>query len=435
MKNFRKNQGITLIALVITVIVLLILAGVSIATLTGDNGLLSKAQEAKEETEKASDRDKLAMAVSEAQIGESGYQELDSNNLQEAIDNQFNERNVVIVDTGDGTFTVSCLDTLKDYKITSNGIEEGIDWNETMANAVAPASQDEERNEGVIGIGTDGKPVDMDLWEYTLLENGTFALNTKECIETNSSAMAKTGYKGIMTEDGKIQGTIPQYISIDNAKTFQKVTNLKWLFFNRTDLKVMPNIPVTVTDLEFSFRNCTNLNSTSYIPSSVIDMTSTFLSCSKLQTIRNIPNSVIELYNTFSGCSMLKNVPDIPNSVKNMKYAFYDCSELIVAPFIPDSVITMELSFYNCIKLTTVPVIPNSVENMYKTFYNCYSLNGIIEINANITGKMITDTENDYFYVFRNAATNDNCSIQLTGTCKVLENIVLETDSDRVTML
>ena len=52
MKNFRKNQGITLIALVITVIVLLILAGVSIATLTGDNGLLSKAQEAKEETEK-----------------------------------------------------------------------------------------------------------------------------------------------------------------------------------------------------------------------------------------------------------------------------------------------------------------------------------------------------------------------------------------------
>ena len=38
MNNFRKNQGITLIALVITVIVLLILAGVTIATLTGDNG-------------------------------------------------------------------------------------------------------------------------------------------------------------------------------------------------------------------------------------------------------------------------------------------------------------------------------------------------------------------------------------------------------------
>ena len=49
----RKEEGITLIALVITIIVLLILAGVSIAMLTGENGILSQAQRAKEETEKA----------------------------------------------------------------------------------------------------------------------------------------------------------------------------------------------------------------------------------------------------------------------------------------------------------------------------------------------------------------------------------------------
>ena len=36
----RREKGITLIALVITIIVLLILAGVTIATLTGDNGIL-----------------------------------------------------------------------------------------------------------------------------------------------------------------------------------------------------------------------------------------------------------------------------------------------------------------------------------------------------------------------------------------------------------
>ena len=51
-KNMR-NRGITLIALVITIIVLLILAGVSIATLTGDNGILTKATSAKTSTEKA----------------------------------------------------------------------------------------------------------------------------------------------------------------------------------------------------------------------------------------------------------------------------------------------------------------------------------------------------------------------------------------------
>ena len=43
----RKQKGITLIALVITIIVILILAGVTVATLTGDNGILTKAGQAK----------------------------------------------------------------------------------------------------------------------------------------------------------------------------------------------------------------------------------------------------------------------------------------------------------------------------------------------------------------------------------------------------
>ena len=43
----KKEQGITLIALVITIVVLLILASVTIAMLTGDNGILSQANKAK----------------------------------------------------------------------------------------------------------------------------------------------------------------------------------------------------------------------------------------------------------------------------------------------------------------------------------------------------------------------------------------------------
>ena len=53
-KNLNKKQkGITLIALVITIIVLLILAGVSIAMLTGENGILTQAQNAKNRTAEA----------------------------------------------------------------------------------------------------------------------------------------------------------------------------------------------------------------------------------------------------------------------------------------------------------------------------------------------------------------------------------------------
>ena len=52
-ERLKEYTGITLISLVITIIVLLILAGVSIAMLTGENGILTQAQKAKEETEKA----------------------------------------------------------------------------------------------------------------------------------------------------------------------------------------------------------------------------------------------------------------------------------------------------------------------------------------------------------------------------------------------
>lgn len=43
----KRNQGITLIALVITIVVLIILAGVTINTIIGENGIIIKAQEAK----------------------------------------------------------------------------------------------------------------------------------------------------------------------------------------------------------------------------------------------------------------------------------------------------------------------------------------------------------------------------------------------------
>ena len=62
----KNNKGITLIALVITIIVLLILAGVSIAMLTGNNGILTQANTAKTDTEKAEVVDRVNMAIQAA---------------------------------------------------------------------------------------------------------------------------------------------------------------------------------------------------------------------------------------------------------------------------------------------------------------------------------------------------------------------------------
>ena len=69
--NWKKsNEGITLIALVITIIVLLILAGVSIATLTGDNGILTRANDAKIETVVATVKENLYLEQIEKAMDE-----------------------------------------------------------------------------------------------------------------------------------------------------------------------------------------------------------------------------------------------------------------------------------------------------------------------------------------------------------------------------
>ena len=62
-KILKQTKGITLIALVITIIVLLILAAVSIATLTGNNGLLTKAIDAKNKTKEAEIREQIELEV------------------------------------------------------------------------------------------------------------------------------------------------------------------------------------------------------------------------------------------------------------------------------------------------------------------------------------------------------------------------------------
>ena len=69
-EQLKINKGITLIALVITIIVLLILAGVTIATLTGDNGILTKAQNSKEKNAQKTVEEQINLAVQASKINE-----------------------------------------------------------------------------------------------------------------------------------------------------------------------------------------------------------------------------------------------------------------------------------------------------------------------------------------------------------------------------
>ena len=62
-QKIKTNKGITILALAITIIILLILAGITITLLTGENGLIKNAGQAKQETEIANEKEILERAT------------------------------------------------------------------------------------------------------------------------------------------------------------------------------------------------------------------------------------------------------------------------------------------------------------------------------------------------------------------------------------
>ncbi len=68
----QTQKGITLLVLVITIIVLLILAGITIGALTGENGIINNTKNAKEETEIANEKEIVEKATVEA-MGKNKY--------------------------------------------------------------------------------------------------------------------------------------------------------------------------------------------------------------------------------------------------------------------------------------------------------------------------------------------------------------------------
>ena len=99
-KNYLKpNKGITLIVLVITIIVLLILAGVTIAALSGPNGILSNANKAKEQTAESGAREKIQVAIMGSYDSRGNF---DSDKLKEELTSQGG----TIVAEDDNTITV-----------------------------------------------------------------------------------------------------------------------------------------------------------------------------------------------------------------------------------------------------------------------------------------------------------------------------------------
>ena len=114
----KQERGITLIALITTIIVLLILAGISIGAITGSNGIIGQAQSAKEETEIANEKEIIDISTVEA-MGKNNRGNLEEEEFQNTIDKHTNEK-ADVTDIGE-EFEVFFEETNRYYTVDKNG--------------------------------------------------------------------------------------------------------------------------------------------------------------------------------------------------------------------------------------------------------------------------------------------------------------------------
>ena len=214
------------------------------------------------------------------------------------------------------------------------------------------------------------------------------------------------------------------------SKIPDSVINLNYAFSNCDKLNTVPILGENIENIKNAFRYTGITEFKEKIPSSVTDMTNTFLGCTALVNAPKIPNSVTNLTSTFKGCTALTTAPEIPNSITNMTATFHNCTALTTATEIPNSVTNMQSTFMGCTLLAKGPsLIPESVTNMFQTFSGCSNLSGIIQINANLNGKIVFQYNErdykDYEQCFSYTSTNGSgLIISKNSTCLELENLL-----------
>ena len=138
-----NNKGITLIALVITIIVLLILAGVSIAMLTGDNGILTQAGNAKTDTAIAEAEEAVKLTLNEIIANDMDPTYDPGTGTDESVINKANlttmiprnNANVTVTSvTEDGNVTTN--DGYYDVALSVNGVNVTVYVNRTTQTMV-----------------------------------------------------------------------------------------------------------------------------------------------------------------------------------------------------------------------------------------------------------------------------------------------------------
>ena len=350
----RKERGITLIALVVTIVVLLILAGVSISMLTGENGIITQAQNSKEATEQARVEELVDLAVnsliSENQGSTSG---ITPEMVAEEV-NEMENRNDIYAEGS--TFPTNIIFPEEGRKVEVN-LEQKEDLSEMYEvpvdeEDIAPLDLFDYEIIDEVEIGSvtlselptkkarikgikeeycngfvygDHEYEDTN---YEIIYEGTIISDTLVVPYKVDGKNVEGGIEGEMYTITEVQLNAPGEDSYGNGNCFPEVETViypntvekifgsyvQYIFVRNVTLKtvILPNNLKTIGDSTFS--SCSSLTSIA-IPESVTSIGSdAFVGCSSLKSI-TIPDSVTNIGgNAFYNCESLTNIT-IPNSV------------------------------------------------------------------------------------------------------------------------
>ena len=247
MNKKRKQKGITLISLVVTIIILLVLAGVAIGTLSGDNGLIKRTQEAKEKSIQSSDEELRQVSQLEAvtHLEDYDYTDKDGKKIKipkgfavSSVEGEKNEsEGLVIIDTKGNEFVwIPC--TVAEYEACKTRETSWPSWDYTNRTW----SDDEMYNKGLKSITDLGKAGYSTGFYVARYEAGISEEMTEAYVNTDGGTYTTTAQKNkkeyIPVSKKGVQAW--NYISQTNAKVVaQKMVPGKSYLINGAAWDVM----------------------------------------------------------------------------------------------------------------------------------------------------------------------------------------------------
>lgn len=301
----KKEKGITLIALIITIIVLLILAGISIAMLTGENGLITRANESKFKTQIAEMKEELELFKTDKLANSNG--EFNEETLSAGKDRLFyntqkeeEKGNIITVLPTLEKNTNLNIEIIKGKIILSTQDKNEMKWAQEFGIEVNPYKVENgvllSANENLLLVDNEGNITIPQ--NVTEIGSGAFAnvKGIKKIIIPGS--VKKIGYEAFALNSEVEEVIIEEGVETISARAFRDCANLKKV--------TMGNSITSIGGMAFyGDRNLEELKLSNQIQS----LESYVLSlCHKLE-ILEIPENIKEIKEyAISNCSGLKTV-------------------------------------------------------------------------------------------------------------------------------